>query len=412
MADQAQKCLRATDSLPHEAPSWQEEVSRRIPGSSKEAETVDPEPSQERVASILKKFETRIKTGMLNVLIVGRSGAGKSTLINEIFEGDLATTGSSEPVTMETRKYTKRDVPLTVYDTRGLELMECNQILNELLDFVERNQNQKSPESIHLAWLCIVEDGRRVEEAEKELARRLNQFMPVIAVITKARADKGFSSEVQRLLPEVKNVVRVRAIEEHLDTGHVLPQDGLENLVEVTAEMLPEGEALRAFVRTQKYIKLKKKEAHKAMWWAVASAVGAGGIPIPLVSQVLLVPIQVGMLVYIGKVFGINAASAEFWKDNVTGLAVSLGGVNLVVGGFGSVLKFIPGVGTVTGAAILSSSSAMLTYKIGAWYIDFLVRQKKDRSTLSSSLEAIKQGFKEFSDKIQKRNFKVVKTKI
>jgi len=223
---------------------------------------------------------------MFNVLIVGRSGAGKSTLINKIFEGDLATTDSSEPVTMETRKYTKRDMPLTVYDTRGLELMECNQILNELLDFVEKNQNQEFSERIHVAWLCIVEDGRRVEEAEKELTHCLAQFMPVIAVITKARADKGFRSEVQRLLPEVKNVVRMRAIEEHLDAGYVLPQEGLENLVEVTAEVLPKGEVLRTFAAIQKDIKLKKKEARKAMWWAVASAVGAGGmIPTPLVSE-------------------------------------------------------------------------------------------------------------------------------
>jgi len=77
--------------------------------------------SQEHLATIRNKF----KTGMFNILIVGRSGTGKSTLVNEIFEGDFATTGPSEPVTMETRKYTKKGVPLPIYDTRGLELKEC-----------------------------------------------------------------------------------------------------------------------------------------------------------------------------------------------------------------------------------------------------------------------------------------------
>ena len=41
--------------------------------------------------------------------------------------------------------------------------------------------------------------------------------MPVLGVITKARADQGFRAEVQRLLPEAKNVVRVRALSERFD---------------------------------------------------------------------------------------------------------------------------------------------------------------------------------------------------
>ena len=101
-------------------------------------------------------------------------------------------------------------------------MKKYDQILEELLTFVEENQGKETRQRIHVAWLCIVEDGRRVEEAEKELARRLSEFMPVIAVITKIRSDKGFRSAVQQLLPKTKNVVRVRAIKEHLDGGYVL----------------------------------------------------------------------------------------------------------------------------------------------------------------------------------------------
>lgn len=365
------------------------------------------ELSQEHLAAVRNKF----KTGMFNILIVGRSGAGKSTLVNEIFEGNFATTSPSEPVTMETRKYTEKGVPLAIYDTRGLEMKDYNQILDELLGFIKENQERELHQRIHVAWLCIVENTARVEEAEKDLARRLTQFMPVIGVITKARADQGFRSKVQRLLPEAKNVVRVRAIEEHLDGGYVLPKEGLDDLVEATAQVLPEGEVLRAFAIVQKNIKLKKKQAGKVMLAAVVSAAGAGGIPVPLVDQGLLVPIQVGMLVYISKVFGINMASAEFWQNLVVGLAASLTGVTIVIGTLGTVLKFIPGMGTLTGAAILGSSSAVLTYRLGNWYIDFLVKRITESGDKLPSLEVIKQSFKEFSGKIQKRNFKVVKTK-
>ena len=232
---------------------------------------------------------------MFNILIAGRSGSGKSTLVNEIFEEDFATTGSSEPITMETRKYTKKNVPLAIYDTRGLEMKEYDQILEKLLTFVkknhEENQGEEHPQRIHVAWLCIVEDGRRVEEAEKELARRLSEFMPVIAVITKVRCDDGFRSAVQRLLPETKNVVRVRAIEEHLDRGYVLPPEGLENLVEATAQVIPEGEILRTLAIVLRSRRLKKQAADQAVMAAVVSAGGAGAIPIPLASEGLLVPI-------------------------------------------------------------------------------------------------------------------------
>ena len=70
---------------------------------------------------------------------------------------------------------------------------------------------------IHVAWLCIHEVGRRVQDAESGLCRALSEHTPVLGVITKARSDEGFRAEVQRLLPEARNVVRVRAIPEVAD---------------------------------------------------------------------------------------------------------------------------------------------------------------------------------------------------
>lgn len=36
-------------------------------------------------ADQLHELQNKLKTGMLNILIVGRSGSGKSTLVNQIF---------------------------------------------------------------------------------------------------------------------------------------------------------------------------------------------------------------------------------------------------------------------------------------------------------------------------------------
>ena len=186
--------------------------------------------------------EAAHEIGTVNILIAGRTGVGKSTLVNEVFQGRLATTGQGKPVTKETQRFTKKGIPLAIYDTRGLELKEYQQIIDELAEFVGAKAGEPDvTEHVHVAWVCVSEDGRRVEDAEIELHRRLADFMPGLGVITKARADEGFRAEVQRLLPAAKNVVRVRALSERFDDADlVLRPMGLEELVDATAELIPE----------------------------------------------------------------------------------------------------------------------------------------------------------------------------
>ena len=90
----------------------------------------DPLDRFEDSGNILSVIERAIREaaheiGTVNILIAGRTGVGKSTLINEVFQGRLATTGQGEPVTKQTRRYTKKGIPLAIYDTRGLELNSC-----------------------------------------------------------------------------------------------------------------------------------------------------------------------------------------------------------------------------------------------------------------------------------------------
>lgn len=62
--------------------------------------------------------------GEVNILIAGKTGVGKSTLINAAFQGDYATVGQGRPITKETREIKKEGIPLTLWDTRGLELKD------------------------------------------------------------------------------------------------------------------------------------------------------------------------------------------------------------------------------------------------------------------------------------------------
>ncbi len=307
--------------------------------------------------------------GHANVLIAGRTGVGKSTLINSVFQGDFATTGQGRPVTGHTREFTKEDVPLSIFDTRGLEMSDFSSTLESLEAEISKRHSDPDPNKhIHVAWVCIAEDLRRVEEAETELTEMLSKFVPVIGVITKARADQGFRQEVQRLLPKARNVVRVRAIFEQDDDGHTRPPCGLEELVKLTMGAFPEG--LRsAFAASQRAdLTLKRNRAREIVAWAAAAAGGIGATPIPFSDAVSLVPIQIGMLARISTIYGLSASSnflSTLVASAAGGAVATLTG-RLIVGGL---LKLVPGAGSVVGGAIAGGTAAALTTVMGTTYI-------------------------------------------
>jgi uncharacterized protein (DUF697 family)/GTP-binding protein EngB required for normal cell division len=324
---------------------------------------------RERVQQAMKE------RGHATVLVAGRSGVGKSTLINAVFQGDLAATGHGRPVTLEIREYTKPGVPISLIDTRGIELEKFAQTLAELDRLVE--ERQRDPDAnrhIHCGWVCVSEDSRRVDEGETKLVELLaRRGVPVIGVVTKARSDQGFRAEVQRLLPLAKNVVSVRAIHETLDEGAELPPRGLPELVDMTLTLIPEGQRT-AFVAAQRVsLTLKQKRARTVVATAVAAAAAVGATPIPFADAALLVPIQIGMLVGISATFGLDLDDAFFGTlvSAVTGtVGATLAGRAIV----GALLKLVPGVGSAAGGAISGATAATVTTTLGQAYIAVLSR--------------------------------------
>ena len=359
--------------------------------------SLDRFEDSEDILSMIERCirEAAREIGTVNILIAGRTGVGKSTLVNEVFQGRLATTGQGKPVTKETRQFTKKGIPLAIYDTRGLELKEYEQIIDDLVKYVGAKAGEPDvSRHIHVAWVCLSEDGRRVEEAEVELHRRLAEFMPVLGVITKARADEGFRAEVQRLLPAAKNVVRVRALSERFDDADVvLPPMGLQELLDATAELIPEA-VQRAFAAAQKAsIDLKKKAAHKVVVAAAGAATAAGASPIPFSDAALLIPIQVGMLAGISATFGLELSKA-FFRTLVAAMAGTTGATFLGRAVVSNLLKFFPGVGWVAGGAVSAAAAAALTTALGELYIAVLAKLFTASGGEPPSPDAVAREFK------------------
>ena len=339
---------------------------------------------RERVEQAMKE------RGHATVLVAGRSGVGKSTLINAVFQGQLAETGHGRPVTREIREYSKPGVPISLIDSRGLELERYRETLAELENLLRQRQRDADPNRhVHCAWVCISEDSRRVDDGEMRLVELVaNEGIPVIGVITKARADQGFRAEVQRLLPRASNVVSVRALVEVLDEGVELPSRGLPELVDATMTLIPEGHRT-AFVAAQRVsLELKQRRARAVVATAAAAAAAVGATPIPFADAVLLVPIQIGMLVGISATFGLDVDDAFFGSliSSATGTVGATLAGRAIVGGL---FKLIPGVGSAAGGAITGATAATITTTLGQAYVRVLAKLLESSHGTAPAAESI-----------------------
>ena len=192
--------------------------------------------------------------------------------------------------------------------------------------------------------------------------------MPVLGVITKARSDEGFRAEVQDLLPQARNVVRVRAIAETLDDGHKLPSMGLEDLVEVTMQLVPEG--IRHALAAAQRVSLRHKRQQARLTVVSSSGVAAvtAATPIPFADAAVLVPVQIGMLARVSVLYGFDV-TRSYLKGLVTAAigptAATVGGKSIVA----NLLKLLPGAGTAVGGVVSATTAATLTTVLGELYI-------------------------------------------
>lgn len=343
-----------------------------------------------------KAVENALKSrGVANIMLAGKTGVGKSTLLNAVFQGNFAETGQGRPITKSTRKFTKEGVPVSIYDTRGLEIKDYKETLDELENLIIKlNSSDDALEHIHACWLCISEGGRRIEEAEIDLANLLSRHnIPVIVVITKAMSDDGFRNKAIELIPSARNHVRVNSIPLKLDGGINIPVIGLDNLVTLTMEVIPDSQK-NAFAAAQKVLlDAKVSRSHKVVAGSAATAATAAAVPIPFSDFVAIIPIQVGMLAGISASFGLNLDKA-FMGTLVSGtfssVAGSMGGRALV----GSLLKMFPGLGSAGGAAVSATVAASVTTLFGEAYIATLYALLKEDPTKELSADEVTKAFK------------------
>ena len=310
--------------------------------------------------------------GAVNILVAGQTGVGKSTLVNSVFGEEFAATSAGSPVTQHAEWFASDSVPLRILDTRGLEAKDYSVTLNALqAEIINSRAQHDERHQLHMAWVCISTPSSRVQECEIDIIKLLNRHeIPVIIVLTKYDDDEDFPDIVRQIMDtrgaRFTDVVPVRALARKSRPAH-----GLEELVTATFTALPVAHKA-AFAAAQKISRdLNRTTAETYVTIAASAAAAASVIPIPFADMATLAPIQASMLVGISNAFGVTLEKAQIMQliTTVLGcLAITMAGGWIV----GSVLKFIPGPGSVIGAMLNATLAGALTRTLGRTYIRFL----------------------------------------
>ena len=121
----------------------------------------------------------------VNVLVAGPTGVGKSTLVNAVLRAPVAKTGRGTPVTDEITAWSVEGIPITVYDTPGLELdRKIKDTTKHVVKFVQKQLKADASEHPHILWYCINAQGNRFLDVEADFIKALSRLLPSIVVMT------------------------------------------------------------------------------------------------------------------------------------------------------------------------------------------------------------------------------------
>jgi uncharacterized protein (DUF697 family)/GTPase SAR1 family protein len=328
--------------------------------------------------------------GHANILITGQTGVGKSTLVNAIFRAELAEEGVGRPVTQRVQRHDAPGVPVTIFDTPGIELGDAKDaVIADFKTTITASRRGAVQNFIHLAWYCVDAGQTRIQGYDLDVITALADEVPVILVLTQCvDQDRVVALEAAiagEHLPihgiPVRTLAKARRI-----GGQTIEPTGLEELVRRTEQILPKA-VKGAFVNAQGVVIALKVKYARAVVAASAAAAGAvGAAPIPVSDAIILMPVQIGMLGGITAVFGIEM-STQTTTRLVVGL-VGEGGVTQVGRRMAAgLLKVIPGVSVVS-AGVASALTAALGEAHIQLCSEMLRRQGAGRPMLDAEMLA------------------------
>ena len=198
-----------------------------------------------------------------------------------------------------------------------------------------------------------------------------------------AKEFNSFFNEVLKKLPQKTSIAVMGAFDKSKLQAEKILTSSKEQYESVFDEFL---EGVDVEVR---------KKAYSTIHAATLTAAIIGCSPIPFSDAVLLVPVQLTMMARLHKMFG------QSWSENLGAAFYK----ELVVVGFGrsvvgNMLKMVPAVGTVAGAAINGTVASAITATLG-W---ITVKMLNDGEDIFENVMSFKGQFNTLLKAVQKSN--------
>lgn len=185
------------------------------------------------------------------IMMIGKSGVGKSSFLNYLLDGNYFQTREGERGTtgFDTLEFDDvNGIPLQVYDSKGLEVLDLEEIKTELIEFIKGECNQSDPRKwLHSIFYCVNAKNDGFEQAEENLISDISKSISqtVHVVITHCDPDSPKVKELENYIrsrPILKDlnihIIKVNSTETRKRNGTVYPAFGREQALKEIFELL------------------------------------------------------------------------------------------------------------------------------------------------------------------------------
>ncbi len=316
-----------------------------------------------------------------NVLVIGSEGVGKSTLIRAVLGSEARVTheGFGDQLVV----YQNPSSPFRIIDAGnvGGSFLVRRSVTHATRRWSKKNAlDDDASNDVHVIWFCVEGKSRKlIRQQIARLSRATDMWrtVPIVVVLTKSYAELERDANVElvreacsrrkRLARSLRAVLPVVASTYHLNSTTFVSPSGVPELIQTTAELLPEG--VRAAEKDIASFGLKRKRsmAHAIIAASTAAGVTVGAVPIPIADAMILTPIETGMIGALAKLYNVGSDSAS---KAMLATILEAGTVSTAAKAAISALKAIPGINlaaSVLNAAI--AGSVVVTIGEGSAYV-------------------------------------------
>lgn len=348
-----------------------------------------------------------------SILVAGREGCGKSSLCNLVFNKEICKVGVGEPITKGIIKASERDCPVIIYDSEGYESGASFSENNEgegdqnyyslIFDFIEKQDINRSP--IDVIWYCISAPKARVTDVDIKIINSLvSRKKPVAVILTKIDiATEDDCDELKRTIKE--KIPSIKIVYESSTDPSISVSNGLNEIHQWTIDHLNESRKAAFIHASNRNLELKREKCLEYVNYGAAAAAAAAISPIPMSDSAIISAIQLTMLSKIAAAWDL-ADIGNLVKESIVTIIAQNVGKTLA----GNIIKFIPGLGSLIGAAINATVAAAVTYGIGYAFNEACYSIKKaaldnDLKDINSYFgEEFKRNIKKYTEDYKKNN--------